>query len=222
MDRVVRYYERWVDIIRAIEYNSTYSEMFFLMKALCSYGVFDTMDMQNKAFLTHVIYHLLKEEDPDNVRKTVVADSIADKGNPECGNLMLVYDALLNDSEYRQLNACDKRNYLIDTFNKLNQFRDIKCIENNFRTKHTQVYYNMLPRYIMDFANYIRSHPGCFREIYKNKLNIRETVEEVEYIVVVEPVVDIVIVGECDACGDKIKEWYDIQVCIGCDMVIFP
>lgn len=207
-------------IVRSISYNSTYGEILFLAKNLDSYNVFADMAQVDKAFLTCVIYNLLKEENPEYVRKTFVADFIGEKSSPECGGLILVYDALLKDPSYKMLGVIDRHNYLFDIYNKLKQFREIKCIESNFRTKHTQVYHNMIPRYIMDFARYIKDHPGCYRDIFVNKLSIRETIEMIKYIPVTEIASVINIIGTCDACGGDLKEWFGLRTCISCDMTI--
>jgi hypothetical protein len=205
-------------IVRSISYNSTYGEILFLAKNLNSYDVFADMSQMDRSFITCVIYKLLKEENPDYVRKTFVADFIGEKASPECGGLILVYDALLKDPSFVTLSIIDRHNYLFDIYNKLKQFREIKCIESNFRTKNTQVYYNMVPRYIMDFARYIKDHPGSHRDIFTNKIDIRETIETVKYIPVTETVAQVTIIGTCEACGGGIKEWFGLRTCISCDM----
>lgn len=204
--------------IRSIKQSAAYGEMMFLAKNLGSYDVFTDMSHVDKTFITHAIYDLLRNENPDYVRKTFIADIIGEKASPECGGLILVYSTLLEDPGYSSLCFLDRHNYLFDVYNKLKQFREIKCIESNFRTKHTQVYYNMIPRYVMDFANYLKFHPGCFRDIFNNRLSIRETVETIKYIAVSEPVVEQVVIGKCDACGGDVKEWFDLRVCTSCDM----
>jgi hypothetical protein len=200
-------------------FKEKFNEVRHIDQLLANYPNYEDISEKERVYLSLIIYSELT-----STRKTTVTAILEDGSHSDCNNLVGLYKLLVcYGSGFTDLCYMDKQNYLLAIYEKLKNFRDIKCIENNFLTKESQAYRNMIPRYMLNFAEYMKSDPLCYKRIYSSELCVKEAIEGVtSFVEEKRCAVDRKKTGDCPACGGNLYEWYDLNSCDKCEMTVLP
>jgi len=184
-----------------MEYNK--KKFYYILQNLYSVDHFVELNPDDRVVMVLMVNYIL-ESTKNDYPYTYICCTITSESH-ECMDLIKILKIITANIK---LDLFDKLDLLINLYIDLTEYRNLKCISNNYRTINNQSYYNMMSRIIYRLDNYFKDH--SIQDYIDKKVNLPVILDfnsKMDKGYKNNRIVQSDII--CDFCGSKMKNIYD-------------